>query len=403
MFPDDGTIKANATGRTSMPVDVSDEELIEKARRSKQGAKFVALFDQGSLAGYLSALGSRHGPGEHAGILAGHDFNRIEAVFARSALGQRDKWRNRPDYRQRTIDKAIDDCTQVYEPRPRGPRVKIGNSTAKMEAGTKCDNITLDKPDYILGKGERPLSCASNSRTWIGLHKPGGFARYDTFRRAILLDGEPLTDQHVIDLTMEIEESMQIPWSQDHVRAALLHIAHRDEFSSLVEYLDSVRWDGVNRVEYFFSDHYGCDKTPYHAEVARVLFLSAAARAYRPGCKVDTVPVLIGLQGNGKSAGIAALCPNPEWFTDDIGNDLFAGKAGEGLQAKWLVELAELARVNRSTIEVVKSFVTRQVDRYRPSYGRIPQDFPRTCIFIGTTNSDQPFQDLGIVGTYPSG
>ncbi len=124
-----------------------------------------------------------------------------------------------------------------------------------------------------------------------------------------------------------------------------------------------------------------------------MFFLSAVARAYKPGCKVDTVPVLIGKQGVGKSRGIAALCPNPEWFTDDLGNDMFAGKAGEGLQGKWLIELAELARVNRSAIEVVKSFISRQVDRYRPPYGRISMDFPRTCTFVATTNEDAPLQD----------
>lgn len=245
----------------------------------------------------------------------------------------------------------------------------------------------------ILGRSGMPLSCASNARIWLDLMKPPGFAKYDTFRRAVLLDGEALTDQHVIDLTMEVEQSLQVPWCGDHIRAAVLHNAHRNQYSSLVEYLDGLRWDGIPRIEEFFPDHFDCPRNAYHAEVGRILFLSAAARAYRPGVKVDTVVVLIGKQGVGKSLGIAALCPQSEWFTDDIGNDLFAGKAGEGLQGKWLVELAELARVNRSTIEVVKSFISRQVDRYRPPYGRTAQDFPRTCVFVGTTNSHEPFQD----------
>jgi predicted P-loop ATPase len=63
------------------------------------------------------------------------------------------------------------------------------------------------------------------------------------------------------------------------------------------------------------------------------------------------------------------------------------------LQGKWIVELAELARVNRSTIEVVKSFISRQVDRYRPPWGRFSQDFPRSCVFVATTNEDAPLQD----------
>jgi predicted P-loop ATPase len=103
--------------------------------------------------------------------------------------------------------------------------------------------------------------------------------------------------------------------------------------------------------------------------------------------------VLIGDQGLGKSMGMANLCHDPTWFTDDLGCDLFDRKSGEGLQAKWLVEFSEFSRINRATLDVAKAFITRRADRYRPPYGRISKDFPRTCIFIGTTNDDHPLHD----------
>ena len=91
--------------------------------------------------------------------------------------------------------------------------------------------------------------------------------------------------------------------------------------------------------------------------------------------------------------GIASLCPDPAWFADDLGCDLFDRKAGEGLRGKWLVEFSEFSRINRATLDVVKAFVSRRVDYYRPAYGRVHKDFPRTCVFVGTTNDAHPLHD----------
>jgi predicted P-loop ATPase len=103
--------------------------------------------------------------------------------------------------------------------------------------------------------------------------------------------------------------------------------------------------------------------------------------------------VLIGDQGLKKSMGISSLCPDVTWFADDIGADIMDKKASEGLRGKWLIEFGEFARINRATLHAVKNFLSRQVDHYRPSYGHFARDFPRTCIFIGTTNDDHPLHD----------
>jgi predicted P-loop ATPase len=132
----------------------------------------------------------------------------------------------------------------------------------------------------------------------------------------------------------------------------------------------------------------------YAAECGRIFFLSAVARAFEPGCQCDIMVVLIGVQGIGKSTGMAALRPKSDWYTDDLGCDLFANKAAEGLRGKWIFEFGEFARINRATLEVVKSFITREVDHYRPPYGRNAQDFPRSCVFFGTTNNPEPLQDI---------
>jgi predicted P-loop ATPase len=271
-----------------------------------------------------------------------------------------------------------------WEPPKRVPTPSTNGH--KPASGTIQDQIIVN------GHG-RQVSCLHNSLIWIRESDCRDKVRYDRFRHVILVDGRPLDDEIVIDLTAQIEASTRVGWSQDHVRSALVGIAHRNEYSSLTEWLDSLKWDGTPRLSAFFHDAYACDDTDYNRACAEVLFLSGVARAYHPGCQADVMVVLIGKQGIGKSMGIASLCPDPLWYADDLGADLFDKKAGEGLRGKWLIEFSEFSRINRATLDVAKAFVSRRSDHYRPAYGRVTKDFPRTCFFAGTTNDDHPLHD----------
>ncbi len=244
----------------------------------------------------------------------------------------------------------------------------------------------------IRGKNKTWAACLHNSKLWLAKHKRDVKIRYDRFRQSIFLDDEPISDELVIALTAEIEATLNVPWRQEHVRSALIDIAHKNQYSSLTNWLDSLAWDGTPRINRFFVDAFGCTPDAYSAECGKVLFLSAVARAYVPGCQADVMVVLIGAQGLGKSMGLAALCPNPDWFTDDIG-DLADKRSSEGLRGKWVVEFSEFSRINRATVETAKGFLTRRSDWYRPAYGRTNKDFLRTCVFVGTTNNAQPLQD----------
>jgi hypothetical protein len=281
-----------------------------------------------------------------------------------------------------------DDGEEHPNPAPARPKGRPKGRPDDREAAAR-----QQYPGYILGENETPVKCVSNTITWLSLRRPG-WVRYDSFLRLVLLGGDPMTDHAVIELLTEIEASLGMGWPKSHVEDALIALGHRDTFSPLAQYLESLEWDEVNRLELFFIDHYEVEDTLYHREVGRVLFLSAVARGLDPGCKVDTVVLMMGRQDLHKSLGIAALCPRDEWFTDNIG-DLDGGvETAKRLGGKWLVELSELSAMRKSEVETIKSFITTQVDNYRPSYGRANQDFPRSCIFIGTTNSDQPLQDL---------
>jgi predicted P-loop ATPase len=264
-------------------------------------------------------------------------------------------------------------------------------------AGSKEVNLRLKKRHAsklpILGKRGVCVSCLHNALIWLADNGYGTKIRYDRFRHLILIDGRPFDDETVIAMTARIEASTRQGWAQEHVRSALVELAHRNEYSSLTEWLDSLKWDGTPRLDSFFHDAYACESSDYTEACAKVLFLSGVARAYQPGCQADVMVVLIGAQGIGKSMGMSALCPDPLWYADDLGCDLFDRKAGEGLRGKWLIEFSEFSRINRATLDVAKAFVTRRSDYYRPAYGRFHKDYPRTCIFVGTTNDDHPLHD----------
>src|SRR5207248_1522366 len=112
--------------------------------------------------------------------------------------------------------------------------------------------------------------------------------------------------------------------------------------------------------------------------------IGAVARIEKPGAKVDTMPVFAGEQGLLKSTAWRTLASDA-WFSDSLA-DLHEKDAMQDLQGKWIIEMSDLATWRRSETETIKNFLSKTFDRFRPSYGHRSQDFPRQCVFVGTTN-----------------
>ena len=157
------------------------------------------------------------------------------------------------------------------------------------------------------------------------------------------------------------------------------------------DYLDSLQWDGQPRLATWLATYLGVRPTDYAAAVGACTLRAAAARVYRPGCKVDTMLVLQGGQGSYKSTAIQTLFGS-RFFTDDI-DDFGSKDAAMQLRGVWCIEVAELAGMGRAEVERVKSFISRGTERYRSAYGRNVEEQPRQCIFIGTTNADTYLKD----------
>lgn len=115
----------------------------------------------------------------------------------------------------------------------------------------------------------------------------------------------------------------------------------------------------------------------------RIQFTAAVARIMNPGCKYDYMLVLVGEEGIGKSSILRKL--SEPWYNDSIST--MEGKEGmENLRKAWVIEVGELMGIKRSEVESIKAYLSRQVDTYRPSYGRHIEEHPRQCVFFGTTN-----------------
>jgi putative DNA primase/helicase len=180
---------------------------------------------------------------------------------------------------------------------------------------------------------------------------------------------------------------------------AIETVAHGNAFHPLREYLEALAWDGTPRVDKWLV--YAIGETPetlpkpvfeYLCLVGRYWLLGMVNRVMEPGCKFDYCPVLEGPGGLGKSTLVETLAGS-EYFSDTH-FDVSRGKEGqEQVQGLWIYEIAELASFGKAEIELIKAFISAKADRYRPSYGKVVEKFPRQCVLAGTTNNKKYLRD----------
>lgn len=186
-------------------------------------------------------------------------------------------------------------------------------------------------------------------------------------------------------------------------RAALIEgietVAHMLPFHPVRHYLQGLSHDGKKRLDKWLVHVIGESPATlkpkvfeYLTQVGRFWLIAMVARVMEPGCKFDYCPVLEGPGGLGKSTLARALASTP--FFSDAHFDLTRGKEGqEQVQGVWLYELAELANLGKAEVNLIKAFISMMIDRYRPSYGRTVESFPRQCVMVGTTNEDVYLRD----------
>lgn len=241
------------------------------------------------------------------------------------------------------------------------------------------------------------------------LHNIGLIMTYDPFMHNIvfnrLADGMeikgPVPWDHGPNNFWRDADDAQLIWyvdqnygffSQRNYDIAVSKCVDDRSYHPIKDYFNGLpQWDGIPRVDTLLIDYLGAPDNPYVRAVTRKELCAAVKRVFEPGIKFDTMIVLNGPQGIGKSTLIARL--GMGWFSDSLTlSDMNDGKtAPEKLQGYWIHEIGEMAGMKKADLEKVKSFISRQDDKYRAAFGRRVTPHPRQCVFFGTTNAENGF------------
>lgn len=205
-----------------------------------------------------------------------------------------------------------------------------------------------------------------------------------------------MADRHGGDLSEWLEDEFN-GWAPapELCLSTLMRVAAENAFDTFKDWLRALPdWDGECRLDSWLSQYLGVEDSEYTRAVGAKVLISALARTFQPGAKVDTALVLEGEQGIGKTSAIQALfgAGDPSWVASGMAHHE-SKDAADFLQGPVVVELAEATPLRRADVETLKAFLTRDRDRYRPSYGRLTVDRPRRCIFVATTNQTHYLSD----------
>lgn len=203
--------------------------------------------------------------------------------------------------------------------------------------------------------------------------------------------GEAITDAHCISVKMYFSRHFKLEVSTFVVHELLQEIARGNSFHPVKDFVMSLKWDKKPRLKRWLQTYLGASgNADYLAEVGTKFIVAMIARMFEPGVKFDYVLILEGDQGVGKSS-TAKILASP-WFSDSH-ITVTDKDAVLNIQNAWICELGELSALRKSEVNSVKEFISRQVDKIRPPYGRMVVEYPRRNVFIGTTNNDNYLND----------
>lgn len=286
--------------------------------------------------------------------------------------------------------------TKVGRPHS-GPPPIDAEDPGPSEAPTPSAMVRWQSLGLDCNSGGVPFPSMANVELILERH-PSTRSRiwFDDFRQKIMVDRaddktEPWTDADDLRLVSLLQRGMALPkiGLQTAVHAVQL-VAYNNRRNSVATWLDSLTWDGTERLAQWTSDFLGTPNTAFEQAVGRNWLISMVARAYKPGCKVDHMPVLEGKMGRGKSTALAVL--GGQWYR--AAPQAFGSKEFlEVIQGAWLVEIPDMVGFGRREHSQIISAITMNFDPFRKAYGRNAEDYQRTAIFAATSETDEYLQD----------
>ena len=255
--------------------------------------------------------------------------------------------------------------TLQANPKSKKPETTIGNFFSIMSADTHYNTIRYNEIS----------DCAEVHRI------VGGSLKIDKWT-----DTDEAKSRSYIESTYGI-------YSREKHSDAMRMLFESRKYNPIIDILDGVKWDGVERCESFLTKWALCEDTAYTREVSRLIFAGGIHRLYAPGTKFDDVPILIGTrQGEGKSTLVRFLAIHDDYYGEVT--QIEGTQAIEQLQGKWICEISELLALTKTKEqEAAKAYITRAFDKYRKPWDKNTVDLPRRCVMIGSTNNDAVLSD----------
>lgn len=244
------------------------------------------------------------------------------------------------------------------------------------------------------------LATLQNAQIWLSTpHACREMIKYDNFRDEIMFapandptGWRPFKDVDFTRVRLAMESRGFKAVSREMAKDVVKMVAEQNCFDTAITWLEGLEWDGVPRIDTFMSQYFSAERGKYSEAVSRYMWSALAGRVLKPGVKADMVPVLIGLQGVGKTAGLIELVPSEDFY-ESVNLLERDADMSRRMRGKLVMEIGELKGLHSRDMETIKEFITRTHESFRPLYGEFFKKYPRRGIFIGTSNLEEFLAD----------
>ena len=271
--------------------------------------------------------------------------------------------------------------------------LKTKNAEKLMQLLVKCGVNVVDDEDWkdCLDKTSRgQIKPTYNNHKLVFENAIKGELKYNEFERVIEYNNECLNNTNLAILRNAFERECGFR-NQNATRDFIIEYSYNNRYNPVKNYLESLVWDGKERVQTLFIDWFKVDDTIVNRKLAEKWIVSGVKRIFEPGCLIEGMIVLIGAQGQGKSTFIKRLAK--KYCVEAIVDLRNEKQCVELFNHAWIVNFDELKSIIKADSDLAKAVLTRQSDTSRLAYREESESYDRHCIFIGATNDTSILKD----------